>query len=946
MMKNLILISTLLALLTTLSACDRTPPPVEGPDGAAAHWISSDKLIWNPDVTADSYAIIFAPEADLQFEDGTISGGSRIVLGEGSSLTESQQDTYRHISHKPVFTVNTGDIDIHEAIRGQVIAVAMNGDRLVKATHVQFPGLIDELFAYDGTLGPYYGRNSVGTYLWAPTAHSVVMNLYDQDKNLLETVSAVDDSPENGVYQFQGSRDWDRKFYAFEVTVYHRELDRIETFLVTDPYSVSLATDSEYSQFVDLANDSSLKPRGWDRLVKTQPRPVDISLYEAHVRDFSIVDRSIPEEHRGTYLAFTYNGQAGRPLSDGMAHLQRLSDAGMTHLHLLPVNDIATVIEDTDRRVDLWDPYERICELVDHDELIEHCEKHGDTPIVEVFEQLAAENPVTKEIQKPYYAPGRYNGMAAKDGFNWGYDPFHFNAPEGSYATDPDGPARILELRQMVQALHQIGLHVVVDVVYNHTFASVDHRASVLDKVVPGYYHRYDAITGAMETSTCCDNTAAEHYMMERLIIDSILLWAEHYKIDSFRFDLMGHHPLYVMERLMDALAELTPEEHGVDGPGIYVYGEGWNFGEVADNRMFDQATQFNMYGTGIGTFNDRMRDGIRSGNFSSNGRLQGFTSGLYLFPNEDETRSREDQLSELLGFADRIRVGMTGNLSDYKYENRYGEIVTGRNEYIGYAQSPQEAVNYIDKHDNETYWDNTQPKLPRDMSMEDRIRVHTISNALINYGQGIPFFQMGSDILRSKSLDRNSFDSGDWFNRVDFTLETHNWGIGLPPGWDNRNRWEAMEPFLTQEGLDVTKDHMLLAHELFMEQLKVRYSSPLFRLATQEEVSKRLIFHNTGPDQVPGLIVMSVSDGRCAGEVLDPNHDGILVVVNSHIEARNFDTGLEGLELHQMLRNSTDQTVRNSAISSDGMVTIPPLTAAVFVKKQGSSQGDFICNE
>ncbi len=129
------------------------------------------------------------------------------------------------------------------------------------------------------------------------------------------------------------------------------------------------------------------------------------------------------------------------------------------------------------------------------------------------------------------------------DGFNWGYDPFHYTTPEGSYATNPDGPTRIVEFREMVQALNQMGLRVVMDVVYNHTNAAGQDDKSVLDRIVPGYYHRLND-TGQVETSTCCQNTASEHNMMEKLMVDSLLTWATEYKVDAFRFDLMGHHSL------------------------------------------------------------------------------------------------------------------------------------------------------------------------------------------------------------------------------------------------------------------------------------------------------------------------------------------------------------------------------------------------------------------
>ena len=1023
-------------LLSCSSAPEAGPEDIATSiSGASAHWVAADRLIWDSGPFARRHEIRYSPAADITVDEQGVSGGQVIPVGRKSSLSKELSERFRHISDRPAYRVNVREEQVFDAVKGQLVAIAYDRrDKPVAATRIQFPGVIDELFYYDGKLGPVYRGDDVSVHLWAPTARSVTLKIYDRDKSLVRSVMAdhlagtkeaassgntgvaggaagsvsgagagvpgggVSEGshpPADGVWRFSGQRDdLDRLFYRFEVTVYHHANNRVNRYEVTDPYSVSLAMDRRFSQFVDL-DDDDLKPQCWGRLKKELLHPADITLYEAHIRDFSINDRSVPEQHRGTYMAFRHNGLLDRSLSDGMAHLKRLSDAGLTHLHLLPVNDIATVIEDPAQRVDLHHPYERICGQLRHSGLEDECREHEGTRIRRVFEQLASQNPETERIQLPYSLPGRMEGMAAVDGFNWGYDPYHFNVPEGSYATDPDGTSRILELRTMVQALAQIGLHIVVDVVYNHTFASgPDSRFSVLDKVVPGYYHRYDPDTGDMETSTCCDNTAAEHAMMEKLIIDSVLLWAEQYKIDAFRFDLMGHHPRYVMERLTEELAGLTPEEHGVDGKNIYIYGEGWNFGEVADDRIFVQATQFNMGGTGIGNFNDRSRDAIRGGNFTNNGRDQGFVSGRYLFPNEEAGAGREEDLAWLLDAADRIRVGMSGNLATYPYINREGRRAVGGDEMIGFAHQPQESVNYIDKHDNETFWDNTQAKLPLDMAMDDRVRVHMLGNAFINYGQGVPFYQMGTDILRSKSLDRNSFDSGDWYNAVDFSLESHAWATGLPPAWDNESRWDDIRSLFRDARVDVERRHMERAHELFREQLRIRYSSPLFRLRTAEEIHKRLAFHNTGPDQEPGLIVMTLSDGRCAGEPLDPNYDGILVIFNADVKVREIVLDPErmgreeadrdgvsaervgreeadrdgvstervsrdrtaregmarsgfmwdGLKLHPVQERGVDPAARQ-AVREGSLFRVPPLSAVVFVKPQGEGQGDFFCN-
>ncbi|MFU8860091.1 MAG: pullulanase-type alpha-1,6-glucosidase [Cyclonatronaceae bacterium] len=981
-------------LFFNITACDRSGvQEFTGIEGAAAHWVSPGQLIWDAGTEAENVEIRYSHTAEIRVTVHGISGGSILAVKPATNTGRESTPKYRHLTGRPVFQVAADSTTIRDALRGQIIAIAYDGEgNPIRATRVQHTGVIDALYTYPGTLGPQYTGDEIILNVWAPTAQELSLKIYDDEKNPVRIIQAESPNPADGVWRFRCDLSCDRAFYRLDITVYHHENNRVNTYEVTDPYSVSLSTDSRFSQFADLAGDGSLKPQGWDRIRKSQPRPVDITLYEAHMRDFSISDQSVPEEHRGTFLAMTYNGRNGRALSDGMAHLNRLAEAGLTHLHLLPVNDIATVNESPENRVDLDDPYARICDLFDHDALREECEMYGITPIREVFKRLSEDDPATDQIQKPYYEPGISNGMAAYDGFNWGYDPYHFNAPEGSYSTDPDGVTRIIELREMVKALDEAGLKVVVDVVYNHTFDSGLSSFSVLDKVVPGYYHRYDPDSGALETSTCCDNTAAENAMMEKLIIDSVILWAKHYKIDSFRFDLMGHHPRYVMENLLDALAELTLEEDGVDGRNIYIYGEGWNFGEVADNRIFEQATQFNMGGTGIGNFNDRLRDGVRGGNFTDRGRFQGFANGQYLFPNEaafpyEPSGPKEaaypnvpaggdagQNLAHLLEQADRIRVGMAGNLSTYIYINRFGDIVDGGNEMIGYTLLPQESVNYIDKHDNETLWDNTQTKLPLDMDMDARTRVHMLSNAFVNYGQGVPFYQMGSDILRSKSLDRNSYNSGDWFNAVDFTLETHNWGIGLPPGWDNRDRWDAIGGFLTNPEISVNRQHMEHAHRLFLEQLQIRYSSPLFRLETAEEIHKRVTFHNTGPDQVPGLIVMSISDGACAGEPLDGALDGIVVIFNASDEPQRFVTGntrnsdnagnteytsntgntvntgytglagITGLRLHPIQEAGADPAIR-TATWDNGVFTVPALSAAVFVKPTGGSQGDFPCN-
>jgi len=651
--------------------------------------------------------------------------------------------------------------------------------------------------------------------------------------------------------------------------------------LVTDPYSVSLSMNSSHSQIIDLG-DLALTPDGWEKLNKPAfGSPTDFVLYELHLKDFSARDESVPAERRGTYLAFAEAD------SDGMGHLRSLAEAGLTHIHLLPTFDIATIDEDKDT----W-------ESVD-------------------FETLATFPPDSEEQQ------ALLNPVRDKDGFNWGYDPLHYNVPEGSYSSDPGSPVRILEFRQMVQSLNEAGLRVVLDVVYNHTNASGQADNSVLDRVVPGYYHRLDA-EGRVATSTCCANTATEHDMMRRLMVDSVVYWATQYKVDGFRFDLMGHHMVADMQAVRDALDALTLEEDGGGARG-------------------ENATQLNIGGMGIGTFNDRIRDAVRGGNPFGGYQEQGFATGLYTDPNEVEDRDEAEQQARLLQLTDHIRVGLAGNLADYRFIGADGNEIAGAEvDYngapAGYTLSPQEHISYISAHDNETWFDAIQAKAPVDMIMTERVRMQSLGLSMVMFGQGVPFFHAGSDILRSKSFDRDSYNSGDWFNALDWRYNSNNWGNGLPPADKNQDKWDIMQPLLADLTLAPDQMAIIESSNAFQRLLRMRKSSPLFRLQTAEEVQARLAFHNTGPEQIPGLIVMSLSDEGQASN-LDPEADMILVLFNAAPTEQIFNLPAELAEvdfaLHPEQALLSDSTLRGEAVG--GVVHLPARSTTVLVAPEGS---------
>ncbi len=867
-----------------------------------AHWVSRDTILWNvPGSPKYSYSLVYSPEAVLELSAEGITGGTelglRYVPGGPDAAIKAR---FPALASFTTLQLSQKDLDkVPAALKGQIVVVIKDASgKVVDVTGVQIPGVLDDLYTYSGALGVTFADSKATLRLWAPTARAVTLELFaDANTPVVQKLPMQEDAATgvwslSEIFDSKDPKGWVGKFYLFEVEVYVPSTGKIEKNLVTDPYSVSLSTNSLRSQIVDLTS-SALKPQGWDSLDKPAlAAPEDIVIYELHVRDFSISDQTVPENLRGTYAAFSVQS------SNGVKHLKSLATAGLTHIHLLPVFDIASVNEDKTT----W-------KTVDNAKL-------AMLPPNSDGQSLAV------------------SAINASDGFNWGYDPYHFTTPEGSYATDPEGTPRIVEFRKMVQALNQSGLRVVMDVVYNHTNASGQDEKSVLDKVVPGYYHRLNA-EGVVESSTCCSNTASEHNMMRKLMIDSMVIWARDYKVDGFRFDLMGHHMLADMQAVRAALDGLTLEKDGVDGKAIYLYGEGWNFGEVANNARGINAVQQNIGGTGIGVFNDRLRDAVRGGGPFGDIREQGFVTGLYFQPNVVEKRDASQQKSKLLDTTDWIRATLAGNLQNYQLERANGDKVLARlvlynGSAAAYTLDPQENIVYVSAHDNETLWDILQIKTADSVSLSDRVRMNNLALSLVAFSQGVPFFHAGDDLLRSKSLDRNSYNSGDWFNRIDWTYNSNNWGVGLPS--EGSDKWDLFRPLLANPQLKPGKGEITFASDVFQEFLRVRKSSPLFRLQTADAIQKSVSFLNTGPNQIPGLIVMQLNDALN----IDPVYNDIVVLFNASPDSTSFsDPSFSGLrfELHPVQAASTDEIVQLADFDqSKGAFTVPGRTAAVFV--------------
>ncbi|GIP58573.1 type I pullulanase [Paenibacillus woosongensis] len=385
---------------------------------------------------------------------------------------------------------------------------------------------------------------------------------------------------------------------------------------------------------------------------------VDAVIYELHVKDLSSHPHS-GIAHKGKFLGLAESGTRGpNGILTGLDHIAAL---GVTHVQLLPVYDYATESVDETR------------------------------------------------LDQPQY--------------NWGYDPKNYNVPEGSYATDPYVPGlRITELKRTIQALHERGLRVIMDVVYNHVY---DWYLINFTKLVPGYYLRYKEDGTLSDGSFCGNECASERPMMRRFIVDSVLHWAKEYHMDGFRFDLMGLMDIETMNEIRRRLDELDP--------AIITIGEGW----VMDTVLPDEhrAHQNNAAKLpGIGHFNDDYRDAIKGSIFYAD--QKGFVSGG-------------------AGYEGLIREGIVGAV-DYDRDIR------------NFANEPGQSVNYVECHDNHTLWDKIV--LSAVGEPEERHRgMHRLASAMILTSQGIPFLHAGQEFMRTKDGEENSYKSPIEVNWLDW---------------------------------------------------------------------------------------------------------------------------------------------------------------------------------
>lgn len=508
----------------------------------------------------------------------------------------------------------------------------------------------EDKYTYTGNdLGATYSKEKTTFRLWAPTAETVYLNLYESgdpwEEDLKDKVEMTSDV--NGTWVAEVDGDIAGTYYTYTAI-----LDGLNVE-ACDPYARTTGVNGKRAMVVDL---EATNPEGWaeDKNPHDGEPINDAVIYELHVRDFS-VDEAGGIEDAGKYTAFTKTGT--KTEGGNSTGIDYIKDLGVTHVHILPFYDFGSVDENV---------------------------------------------PTTEQ-------------------FNWGYDPVNYNVPEGSYSTDPhNGEVRVAEAKQMVKALHDNGLSIVMDVVYNHVYSGKDF---CVNRLVPGYFSRINADGSYSNGSGCGNDTASERSMVRKYIVDSVCYWADEYHIDGFRFDLVG-----LLD--VDTINEIMTEVHKTH-PGVIFYGEGWSMNtDVTKDDVILATQQSSARTPGFAYFNDNMRDGLKGSVFNT--AETGWVSGSV---------GKERKMS-----------------ASFMAQETW-------------SKEPSQIVQYTSCHDNNTLFDRIATART-DIDNNTRIKMSNLAAAYYMTSEGIPFMQAGEEILRTKvkedgTYESNSYSSGDEINCI-----------------------------------------------------------------------------------------------------------------------------------------------------------------------------------
>lgn len=634
-------------------------------------------------VTKNTAYEIYAIKDAINEEKGTL-----VKQGKVSSLLSSDG-----LQSQIKTTINDFDwnTDYMLWLEGYAFPTAINKTRLYLSDEFKsqcLPTDSDEDDCVDVELGCVYSSDATVFRLWAPISTNVSVNLYkkgdETDKTLYDSAKEMT-MIGKGVWEVTVSGDLDGVYYTYTNYV-EGEINE-----VCDPYATATGINGNRAMVCNL---DATDPDGWDgdlALAKDirENNSVVPVIWEVHVRDFSISPDS-GLTYKGKYLAFTEENTTAKgndTLKTGISYLKEL---GVTYVHLNPVYDFATVDEEYNNNIDY----------------------------------------VTKQ--------------------NWGYDPKNYNVPDGSYATNAeDGEVRINEFKQMVAALHKAGIGVIMDVVYNHTYTS----NSCFEQSAPGYYYRQElgdsegsfgykawttnnlGIYNLSDGAGCSNELASEREMYRSYMINSVTYWAEEYHIDGFRFDLMGCHDTYTMNRIRAALNELD------GGSGILMYGEPWAATTVGLDPKYGLSTanmsNVHLLDSGIKVFNDSVRMGIKGENTPSAGFVNGDFSDYII--------------------NQRLLIGMQGG-------SHWGEL------------SSDKSVLYTTSHDNYTLWDqlvattiNTTTPTVFSEGNALVLKRNMMAASITLMAKGTSFILAGEEIARTKYGNHNSYNAQDKINAIDY---------------------------------------------------------------------------------------------------------------------------------------------------------------------------------
>lgn len=520
--------------------------------------------------------------------------------------------------------------------------------------------------AYSGNdLGASYSKKATTFKVWSPNAASVRVNIFEHGSDNEGDAGSI----------MSRAMSLDKTTGVWSVTIKGDLLNKYYTYSVThgkttketaDVYAKACGVNGQRSMVVDL---STTNPDGWENdkhvLVQNQ---TDASVWEISVADFSSSESSgVSEANRGKYLAFTEEGTTVNGVQGASSTcVDYLKKLGVKYVQIMPFYDFGSVDE-------------------------------------------------SKNIM---------------DQYNWGYDPVNYNCPEGSYSTNPKkGEVRIKECKQMIQALHNAGIGVIMDVVYNHTYTS----DSWFQRTVPNYYYRMNNDGAFSNGSGCSNDTASEHLMFRKYMVDSVTYWASEYHIDGFRFDLMGLHDVTTMNSIRTALDNLYADGSGSQ---ILMYGEAWDMATNCDEGTV-LASQKNLkqLSDRIGAFDDTIRDAIKGST--------GGTDGAFV--QEGSRRAN-------------LKTGIAGQ----------SDTTTG------WANVPSQCVTYASCHDNLCLYDKLVGSVygadgKYRKRYEDLVAMNKLSAAIVITSQGIPFSLGGEEFCRSKDGDENSYASSRKENMLDW---------------------------------------------------------------------------------------------------------------------------------------------------------------------------------